>query len=95
MLGRTNYRQMDHGLMNVRSMYHGKLELVKKEQAGTKVDIIGIGEFRWTGSGHIQTGVCKLLYSGNEKERKIGVAFLCSKSIASSASPAVSWGTAQ
>lgn len=71
-------------------MYHSKLELLKKEQARAKVDIIGIGELRWTGNGHLETGQCKLLYSANEKERKSGVAFSAAK-----ASQAVSWDTTQ
>ena len=34
---------------NVRSMNQGKLEVVKQETARVNVDILGIGELKWTG----------------------------------------------
>ena len=36
---------------NVRSMNQGKLEVVKQETARVNVDILGIGELKWTGMG--------------------------------------------
>ena len=32
-------------------MNQGKLEVVKREMARMKVDILGIGELKWTGMG--------------------------------------------
>ena len=37
------------GTWNVRSMYQGKLEVVKQEMARVNVDILGISELKWTG----------------------------------------------
>ena len=39
------------GTWNVRSMNQGKLELVKQEMASVNVDILGISELKWTGTG--------------------------------------------
>ena len=37
------------GTWKVRSMNHGKLEVVKQEMARVNIDIAGISELRWTG----------------------------------------------
>ena len=39
------------GTWNVRSMNQGKLEMVKQEMARVNIDILGIGELKWTGMG--------------------------------------------
>ena len=39
------------GTWNVRSIYQGKLQVVKQEMAREKVDILGISELKWTGMG--------------------------------------------
>src|SRR5574341_2499375 len=39
------------GTWNVRSMNQGKLEVVKQEMARVNVDILGISELKWTGTG--------------------------------------------
>ena len=39
------------GTWNVRSMNHGKLEMVKQEMARVNIDILGISELKWTGIG--------------------------------------------
>ena len=39
------------GNWNDRSMNEGKLEMVKQEMATVNVDILGIGELKWTGIG--------------------------------------------
>ena len=39
------------GTWNVRSMNQGKLEVVKQEMARVNIDILGIGELKWTGIG--------------------------------------------
>ena len=38
-------------IWNVRSMNHGKLEVVKQEMARVNVDILGISKLKWTGMG--------------------------------------------
>ena len=37
------------GIWNVRSMNQSKLEVVKQEMARVNIDILGIGELKWTG----------------------------------------------
>ena len=39
------------GMWNVRSMSQGELHVVKKEMASLNIDILGISELKWTGSG--------------------------------------------
>ena len=43
------------GTWNVRSMNHGKLEVVKQEMARVYVDILGISELKWTGMGEFNS----------------------------------------
>ena len=43
------------GTWNVRSMNQGKLEVVKKEMARVNIDILGIGELKWTGMGEFNS----------------------------------------
>ena len=39
------------GTWNVRSMNQGKLEVVKQETARVNIDILGIRELNWNGTG--------------------------------------------
>ena len=41
------------GTWKLSSMNQGKLEVVKQEMARVKVDILGIGELKWTGVGGV------------------------------------------
>ena len=43
------------GTWNVRSMNQGKLEVVKQEMARQNVDILGISELKWTGTGEFHS----------------------------------------
>ena len=43
------------GTWNVRPMNQGKLEVVKQEMARVNVDIIGISELKWTGTGEFNS----------------------------------------
>ena len=36
-------------------MNQGKLEVVKQEMAKVKVDILGISELKWTGTGELNS----------------------------------------
>ena len=64
------------GTWNVRSMNQGKLEIVKMEMDRIKIDILGIGELKWTGTGHFTSGNYEVYYSGSENIRKNGVALV-------------------
>ena len=46
---RCSKEQYCIGTWNVRSMYQGKLEVVKQEIARVNIDILGIRELKWTG----------------------------------------------
>ena len=43
------------GTCNVRSMNQGKLEVVKQEMARVNVNILGISELKWTGTGEFNS----------------------------------------
>ena len=53
------------GMLNVRSIDQGKLEVVKQQMARVNTDILGISELKWTGMGefnlddHLSTTVGK------------------------------------
>ena len=59
------------GTWNVRSMNQGKLEVVKQEMATVNVDILGIGELKWTGIGEFNSYDHYIYYCGQESVRKI------------------------
>ena len=43
------------GTWNVMSMNQGKLEVVKKEMARVNINILGISELKWTGTGEFNS----------------------------------------
>ena len=43
------------GSCNVRSMNQGKLEVLKQQMTRVNVDILGIGELKWTGMGEFNS----------------------------------------
>ena len=43
------------GTWNVRSMNHGKVEVVEQEMARVNVNILGISELKWTGMGEFNS----------------------------------------
>ena len=58
------------GAWNARSMNQGKIEIVKSEMDRIKIDILGISELKWTGTGHFTSGNYEVYYSGNQNTRK-------------------------
>ena len=63
------------GTWNVRTLYStGKLAQVTNELKRHKLDILGISEMRWTGSGKIESEGNSVYYSGGLKhERGVGI----------------------
>ena len=53
------------GTWNVRSMNQGKLEVVN-EMARVNVNILGIGELKWSGMGDCTSGDHYIYYCGQE-----------------------------
>ena len=71
---------------NVRTMHQaGKLQNVKEEAIRLKLDILGLAEVRWLGSGKLASDDHTLIYSGHKKEHKHGVGLLLSNVVARSA----------
>ena len=61
---------------NVRSINQGKLEVVKQEMARVNVDILGIGELKWTGVGEFNSDDHYIYYCRQESLRRNGVALI-------------------
>ena len=62
------------GTWNVRSMNQGKLEVVKQEMARVNIDILGISELKWTGTGEFNSDDHYIYYCGQESLRRNGIA---------------------
>ena len=69
------------GTWNIRSMNQGKLEVVKQEMARMNIDILGIGELRWTGMGEFNSGDHCIYYCGQESLRRNGIAIMVNKRV--------------
>ena len=69
------------GTWNVRSMNRGKLEMVKQEMARMNIDILGIGELKWTGMGEFNSDDHYIYYCGQESLRRNGAAIIVKKRV--------------
>ena len=68
---------------NVRTMNSGKLDIVTRELERCDVSLCGVAEMRWTGKGHFTTASQHVVYySGTEKKREQGVAFVACPEVA-------------
>ena len=67
------------GTWNVRSMYQGKLEVVKQEMTRVNVDILGISKRKWTGMGEFNSDDHYIYYCGQESLRRNAVAIMVNK----------------
>ena len=67
------------GTWNVSSINQGKSEVVKQEMARVNVDILGIGELKWTGMGEFNSDDHCIYYCGQEYLRRNGVAIMVNK----------------
>ena len=78
----NKYQPLKIGTWNVRTMNKaGKLENLKAEMIKLKVDVIGVSEVRWKGTGDIISGDTRFIYSGGENAER-GVGILLNKKIA-------------
>ena len=66
---------------NVRSMNHGKLEVIKQEMIRVNVDILGISKLKWTGMGKFNSNDHYIYYRGQESLRRNGVAIMVNKRV--------------
>ena len=62
-------------------MSQGKLEVVKQEMARVNVDILGITELKWTGTGEFNSDDLYIYYCGQESLRRNGVAIMVNKRV--------------
>ena len=62
-------------------MNQGKLEVVKQEMARVNVDILGIGELKWTGRGEFNSDDHYIYYCGQEFFTRNGVAIIVNKRV--------------
>ena len=69
------------GTWNVRSMYQGKLEVIKQEMARVNIGILGISELRCTGMGEFNSDARYIYYCGQECLRRNGVAIIVNKGV--------------
>ena len=69
------------GTWNVRSVYQGKLEMVKQEMASVNINILGISELKWTGMGKFNSDDHYIYYCGQESLRRNGVAIIVNKRV--------------
>ena len=65
----------------VRSTNQGKLEVVKQEMARVNINILGIGELKWTGMGEFNSDDHYIYYCGQESLRRNGVAIMVNKRV--------------
>ena len=70
---------MRFGTWNVRSLYRaGALGLVNSELDRCRMDLIGVQEVRWEGSGTLESGNYTLLHGEGKANHQLGTGFFCS-----------------
>ena len=62
-------------------MNQGKLEVVKQEMARVNIDILGISELKWTGTGELKSDDHCIYYCGQESLRRNRIAMMVNKRV--------------
>ena len=78
---RCHKEQYCIGTWNVRSMNQGKLQVVRQEMARVNVDILAIGEQKWTGMGEFNSDDHYIYSFGQESLRINGVAIIVNERV--------------
>ena len=60
-------------------MNQGKLTVVRQKMARVNINILGISELKWTGTGEFNSDDHYIYYSGQESLRRNGVATIVNK----------------
>ena len=68
------------GTWNVRSMNHGKLDMIKQEMARVNINILRISELKWIEMSKFNSDDHYIYYCGQESLRRNGVALSQQKS---------------
>ena len=71
-------------------MNQGKLEVVKQEMARVNVNILGISELKWMGTGKLNSDDHYIYYCGQESLRRNGVALVVNKRVRNAVFGAIS-----
>ena len=69
------------GTWNVRSTNQDKLEVIKQEMARVNINILGIGEPKWTGMGEFNSDDHYISYRGQQPLQRNGVAIIVNKRV--------------
>ena len=62
-------------------MNQGKFEVVKQKMARVNINILGINELKWTGTGEFNSDDHHTYYCGQESLRRNGVALIVNKRV--------------
>jgi len=62
-------------------MSQGKLEVVKQVMARVNINILRIGEIKWTGMGEFNSDDHYIYYCGQESLRRNGVVIMVNKRV--------------
>ena len=62
-------------------MNQGKLEVIKQEMARVNIDILGIGELKWTAVGEFNSDDHYIYFCGQESLRRNEVAIIVNKRV--------------
>ena len=62
-------------------MNQGKLEVVKQEIERVNIDILGISELKWTGTGEFKSDDHYIYYCGQESLRRNGLTIIVNKRV--------------
>ena len=60
-------------------MFYDKLEVVKQEMTRVDIDILGIGELKWTGMGEFNSDDHYIYYCSQESQRRNGVTIIVTR----------------
>ena len=62
-------------------MNQGKLEVIKQEMARVNINILGISELKWTGTGEFNSDDHYIYYCRQESFRRNGVVIMVNKRV--------------
>jgi hypothetical protein len=70
---------MRFGTWNVRSLYRvGALDLVTSKIDRCRMNLVGVQEVRWEGSGTLESGIYTLVYGEGKSNHQLAIGFFFS-----------------